>query len=445
MSNKKSYYLIDFENVGVNGLEGAENLNLNDYVHLFSTKNAPKVTTSTLATFNSTNFKVHEVPVKNQSVDMHLVSYLGYLIGINGASSNYIIVSRDKDYLNIIKYWKKECNITVNTTTTATTNSNTTKKNKNRENDSTTPKKKENNNSNTHNKNNNNYKNNNNNNNNNNNRNNKNNKNTSEINDDIFDLYHDNNSNERTNPNSNSNSNSNSIKKKTKKIWIWDDMVEKVIAIVTKYYGRDQYLVRVTIDLQRDLHLSMEDYRKIFEETIMTYIFPNLSKISPRINSKLITEFVFYRFSSWHKELFYDLFTVIRKEMKNAGFSNNITKKVCDIIQKNTDDQYLFFLCVYSDLSDLQRRNEIYKIIGKIIIKDINPESTISTPNPLVNEIFKALSEAKYKGDVIGYVAHYVLMYNHTDDAKNTIYKLIVEMYGQKDGLSIYNCIKNII
>ncbi|OUM67317.1 hypothetical protein PIROE2DRAFT_58860 [Piromyces sp. E2] len=111
--NKKNYYLIDYENVGTKGLEGADNLNSNDYVHLFSTRNAPKITTAILATFNSINFKVHEVPVKKQSVDMHLVTYLGYLIGIDGSSSNYIIVSKDNDYQNIGKYWKNENNIEI--------------------------------------------------------------------------------------------------------------------------------------------------------------------------------------------------------------------------------------------------------------------------------------------------------------------------------------------
>jgi len=113
-NKKKVNYLIDFENVGVKGLEGAEKLSKNDYVHIFSTKNAPKITTATLATLNKTNLTVHEVPAKKQSVDMHLVSYLGYLIGTDGNSSKYFIISKDTDYVNIIKYWEKEINITVN-------------------------------------------------------------------------------------------------------------------------------------------------------------------------------------------------------------------------------------------------------------------------------------------------------------------------------------------
>ena len=39
---------------------------------------------------------------------MHLVSYLGYLLGIYGKECNYVIVSKDKDYDNIVKFWKEE-------------------------------------------------------------------------------------------------------------------------------------------------------------------------------------------------------------------------------------------------------------------------------------------------------------------------------------------------
>ena len=39
---------------------------------------------------------------------MHLVSYLGYLLGIHGKKCTYVIVSNDTDYDNIIKFWKEE-------------------------------------------------------------------------------------------------------------------------------------------------------------------------------------------------------------------------------------------------------------------------------------------------------------------------------------------------
>ena len=106
-------YLIDFENVSIGGLKGADTLGQNDLVFLFSSRNAARLTTATLSTFNSTTLKFVEVPVKKQSLDMHLVSYLGYLIGTTDAE-HFIIISNDHDYDNIMAFWKANGrNVTV--------------------------------------------------------------------------------------------------------------------------------------------------------------------------------------------------------------------------------------------------------------------------------------------------------------------------------------------
>lgn len=110
---EETYYLIDFENVGLKGLEGAEKLTTHDHVHLFSTRNAPKITTAILANFNGTNLLVHEVPAKSQSVDMHLVSYLGYLLGSCRPVPKIVILSNDTDYDDIVQFWKTELNVAV--------------------------------------------------------------------------------------------------------------------------------------------------------------------------------------------------------------------------------------------------------------------------------------------------------------------------------------------
>ena len=110
---EETYYLVDFENVGLKGLEGAEKLTARDRVHLFSTRNAPRITTAILANFNGTNLLVHEVPAKSQSVDMHLVSYLGYLLGSCRPVPKIVILSNDTDYDDIVQFWKTELNVTV--------------------------------------------------------------------------------------------------------------------------------------------------------------------------------------------------------------------------------------------------------------------------------------------------------------------------------------------
>ncbi len=109
MSIVETYYLIDFENVHEDGLSGSENLGKHDHVHLFSTKNAPKISIEKLTNFNSVDLSFHEISVGNQSLDMHLVSYLGYLIGINVNNKfKYVIISNDSDYDNIISFWKNQ-------------------------------------------------------------------------------------------------------------------------------------------------------------------------------------------------------------------------------------------------------------------------------------------------------------------------------------------------
>ena len=110
---EETYYLIDFENVGLKGLEGAQNLTKSDWVHLFSTRNAPKINTATLANFNATNLLVHEVPAKSQSVDMHLVSYLGYLLGSCETAPQIVILSNDTDYDDIVSFWNIEKGVIV--------------------------------------------------------------------------------------------------------------------------------------------------------------------------------------------------------------------------------------------------------------------------------------------------------------------------------------------
>lgn len=54
------------------------------------------------------NIEGHIVPARKQSLDMHLVSYLGHLLAKHGKQCAYVIVSKDKDYDNIINFWKEE-------------------------------------------------------------------------------------------------------------------------------------------------------------------------------------------------------------------------------------------------------------------------------------------------------------------------------------------------
>ena len=110
---KQAYYLVDFENVGTTGVERADRLGQTDQVHLFSTNQASKISTAILAKFNTTNLIVHEVAAGAQSLDMHLVSYLGYLIGTQGANATYVVVSKDTGFDKVIKFWRRESSVSI--------------------------------------------------------------------------------------------------------------------------------------------------------------------------------------------------------------------------------------------------------------------------------------------------------------------------------------------
>lgn len=103
----KRIWLVDFENVGKDGISNIEHLTLDDEVHLFSTEKAGNINMKHVFTKKTSVFG-HIVPEGNQSVDKHLVSYLGYLLGKYGDELKYIVVSRDKGYERIFDFWNDE-------------------------------------------------------------------------------------------------------------------------------------------------------------------------------------------------------------------------------------------------------------------------------------------------------------------------------------------------
>lgn len=102
----ETYYLIDFENVHSDGLTNIESMSKEDHVHIFSTQNAREIRLDIVGL--NCDIKSYVVPIRKQSVDMHLVSYLGHLLGSHGKNCNYVIISKDKDYDNIVMFWKEE-------------------------------------------------------------------------------------------------------------------------------------------------------------------------------------------------------------------------------------------------------------------------------------------------------------------------------------------------
>ena len=103
----KRYYFVDYENVHEAGLEGMNQLPRESEVHLFYSQNANKLNLDLLR-FVKAKLEVHRVKPGKQSLDMQMVSYLGYCIGEAGREGVFILVSKDTDYANTVLFWREE-------------------------------------------------------------------------------------------------------------------------------------------------------------------------------------------------------------------------------------------------------------------------------------------------------------------------------------------------
>ncbi len=112
MKTIETYYLIDYENVGSDGLSGCKNLTETDHILIFFTKNARRIDMSEIADHGSAELQMVEVPAGKQSTDIHIGSYLGYLAGIHeNKSCKVVIISKDTDYDKVIRFWELKTGI----------------------------------------------------------------------------------------------------------------------------------------------------------------------------------------------------------------------------------------------------------------------------------------------------------------------------------------------
>ena len=98
-------YLIDYENVHESGLCGIKTLTAEDSVYIFHTSISDRIALNCLDDVQAW-VKVIMVPAGKQSLDMHLGSFLGFLIGKEDSpDTQYVIVSKDSDYKGITEFW----------------------------------------------------------------------------------------------------------------------------------------------------------------------------------------------------------------------------------------------------------------------------------------------------------------------------------------------------
>lgn len=106
-------YLIDFENVRENGIYGIKELSGEDIVVIFYTDNAKTCSLDIFSENKEVRIDAIKAPTGNQSLDIHLMSYLGYIIKKYGSEMQYCIVSLDRGYDRIFPFWKDYENVSV--------------------------------------------------------------------------------------------------------------------------------------------------------------------------------------------------------------------------------------------------------------------------------------------------------------------------------------------
>lgn len=99
------HYLVDYENVYEHGLSGIGELPEDDRVYIFHTSGKDKISLSVMNGLQA-RLTAFSVPAGDQSLDMNLASYLGFLLGREtDPDDRYFIVSRDADYYSVALTW----------------------------------------------------------------------------------------------------------------------------------------------------------------------------------------------------------------------------------------------------------------------------------------------------------------------------------------------------
>lgn len=102
-------YLVDFENVRSTGLIGVENLNSDDKVIIFYSKNADSLTFDAHKLLNESQAKIETFMISKggkNALDFQLSTYLGYLV-MENKYQNIVIISNDKGFGFVTLFWEE--------------------------------------------------------------------------------------------------------------------------------------------------------------------------------------------------------------------------------------------------------------------------------------------------------------------------------------------------
>ncbi|MBQ9982350.1 MAG: hypothetical protein IJP18_07250 [Oscillospiraceae bacterium] len=103
-------YLIDFENVGSDGLNGTQQLSENDTVIIFYSANSNKLSMEMHRCIckSPAHFEYFAISTGGKNaLDFQLSTYLGFLI-TQSEDKNFYIISKDNGFEHVIKFWKNK-------------------------------------------------------------------------------------------------------------------------------------------------------------------------------------------------------------------------------------------------------------------------------------------------------------------------------------------------
>lgn len=113
--NIENFFLVDYENVKIDGLNGIENRKKTDSVCIFYSKNADKMSFDLHAVLNNTKAVISTQRVRvgyKNALDFQLTSFLGYAISQCAEKCkkkvDFYIVTKDNGFNCLIDYWKKQ-------------------------------------------------------------------------------------------------------------------------------------------------------------------------------------------------------------------------------------------------------------------------------------------------------------------------------------------------
>ena len=100
------HYLVDFENVNDEGLREIGALQKDCCIHIFFSASTARISLEYLTLMRNASVKAHKVSDDSNSLDVHIATTLGYLIGADSEQQDsFFIVSSGHDFSELVRFW----------------------------------------------------------------------------------------------------------------------------------------------------------------------------------------------------------------------------------------------------------------------------------------------------------------------------------------------------